>query len=252
MLTVKELKPNVYELTLQGVLEKSDAETMERELTPALKGGGPLGLIVRAEGWKDITANALAEDMKFEFSLLTQWAKIARMAVVTDLQAFSALLKWIDPILPMIEMRSFAPSEISAAERWAADVPKKGMASGPGVRIVDEGSDSLLVFEIDGKMREEGVDRVFATFDRAVKKIGKINLMVRVKDYEGFDLGLFGDRDFMTSKLGSIGKIGRYAIVGAPGWMRAMVQSVGPLLPIEMRTFDASEDAHARAWATAG
>ncbi|WP_417605906.1 STAS/SEC14 domain-containing protein [Primorskyibacter flagellatus] len=77
MLKLKELKPKVWELTLTGVLEKDDIATMERELTPALQGDGPLGLIVRAEEWKDITADAMAEDAKFEFGMLAQWSKIA-------------------------------------------------------------------------------------------------------------------------------------------------------------------------------
>ncbi len=125
MLTVKELKPNVYELTLRGVIEKSNIETMERELTPALQGDEQIGLIIRAKGWKDINADALAEDMKFEFGLLTRWAKIAKMAMVTDLQAVSALLKWIDPVLPRIEMRSFGASDAAADEAFVSDLPDR-------------------------------------------------------------------------------------------------------------------------------
>lgn len=118
--------------------------------------------------------------------------------------------------------------------------------------IIEDGSDGLLVSEIDGLMTENAADQVFAAFDRAVETHGKINLMVRVKDYEGFDLGLLGDRETMTSKFGAIGEVSRYAVVDAPGWMRAMVQAMGPLLPFQMRTFDISEDADARAWASAG
>mgnify|MGYP003114985339 FL=1 len=108
------------------------------------------------------------------------------------------------------------------------------------------------MFELDGKLTSEATDKVFAVFDRAVEKHGKVNLMVRVKDYEGFDLGLLGDRDTMMSKFGAVGKVGRYAIVGAPGWMRTMVQTMGPLMPIDMRCFDSSQDVEARNWAANG
>jgi hypothetical protein len=252
MLTVKELEPRILEVTLSGVVEKSDIDIMKRELTPALEADGKMGLILRMEDLEDVTGDALIADTRFEMSMLPQWSKVARVAVVTDKQAFEALLNWFDPILPMIEFRTFAPSEANAAESWAADLPDGDTADGPGMRIVEDGSDGLLVFEIDGKMTEEAVERVFAAFDRAVEKKGKINLMVRVKDYEGFDLGLLADRETMTSKFGAIGKIGRYAVVGAPGWMRAMVQAMGPLMPLEIRAFDTTEDAEARAWASAG
>jgi len=252
MITVKELKPRIFEVTLSGIVETSDIATMKRELIPALEEEGRMGMVLRMEDLEDITGDALIADARFEISMLPQWSKVARVAVVTDKQAFEALLNWFDPVLPMIEFRTFAPSHVSAAESWAAELPKADSAEGSGVRVVEDGSDGLLLFEIDGKMTEEGVDQVFAAFDRAVESHGKINLMVRVKDYEGFDLGLLGDRNFLKSKFGAIDKVGRYAIVAAPGWMRAMVQSIGPLVPIEMRAFDASEDSAAREWASAG
>lgn len=252
MIAVKELKPRIFEVTLSGVVEASDIESMKRDLTPALEAEGRMGLVLRLEDLDDMTGDALIADARFEFSMLPQWSKVARVAVVTDKQAFEALLNWFDPVLPMIEFRSFAPSDVETARSWASELPDAGEAAGPGVRVVEDGSDGVLVFEINGKMTEAGVEQVFAAFDRAVEKHGKVNLMVRVTDYEGFDLGLLGDRDFMTAKFGAIGKVGRYAIVGAPGWMRTMVQGIGPLMPIEMRAFDTEEDAKARDWASAG
>lgn len=250
MLTIEELKPRVFEIALTGVIDASDIETMKRELTPALRADGKMALVLRLEELTDVTGDALIADTRFELSMLPQWSKVARVAVVTDKQAFEALLRWFDPVLPMIAFRTFAPSEAAAAQAWAADLSGPEAADGPGIRVVEDGMDGLLVFEIDGKLTEDGTDRVFAAFDRAVERHDKVNLMVRVKDYEGFDLGLLGG-DAMTSKFGAIGKVGRYAVVGAPGWMRAMVQGMGPLMPIEMRAFDASEDAEAHAWAKA-
>lgn len=249
MLTVKELKPRIFEITLSGVVEASDIERMKRDLTPALEADSKMGLVLRMEDLADVTGDALIADTRFEFSMLPQWSKVEKVAVVTDKQAFEALINWFDPILPMIEFRTFSPTEAAAAESWAADLAKTTTGAGPGVQVVEDGSDGLLVFEIDGKMTEEGIDQVFAVFDKAVAQRGKINLMVRVKDYEGFDLGLLGDKDTMASKFGAIGKVGRYAVVGAPGWMTATVQTMGPLLPFEMRSFDASEDAAAQQWA---
>lgn len=251
MITVKELKPRIFEVTLSGVVEASDIAEMKRVLTPVLEAEGKMGMIVRMEALEDMTGDALIADARFEMSMLPQWSKVARVAVVTDKQAFEAILNWFDPVLPMIEFRTFAPSEVSEAQSWAGDLPGTEAAEGPGVRIVEDGAEGLLVVEIDGKMTEEGAEHVFAAFDKAVEQHGKVNLMVRVKDYEGFDPGLLG-RDMMTAKFGAIGKVGRYALVGAPDWMRSIMQGMAPLMPIEMRAFDASEDAAAQAWASAG
>jgi hypothetical protein len=250
MITLKELKPNVIELTLEGVLEKRDIEMMERELTPLLEGDGPLGLIVRAEDWRDMTADAIAEDMKFEFGLLSQWSKIAKIALVTDLQAFGALMKWIDPILPMIEMKSFRASEVAAAEAFAADLPRASQAkTGQGITILSDGENGLLAYEVDGTITAEDADKVFCPLEPYLKGDKKINLLVRFKSFDGFDPALLTDGSLMGNKLSAISHVGRYAIVGAPEWMDAMVSSVGAMMPIEIRTFDASEDDDAWAWA---
>lgn len=249
MLKVKELKPNVWELTLQGVLGKSDIETMERELTPALKGDGPLGLIIRAEDWKDVTADAIVEDLKFEFGLLTQWSKIAKMAIVTDLQAFSALLKWIDPVLPMIDIRSFGSSDVAAAEAFVSDLPKrKGQASGSSVTLLADGSDGVIAYEIDGLITREDLQKVMEPLEPILQGDRKINLLAKFTNYGGFDPAILADASFMGAKLGAISHLDRYAIVGAPSWMKAVASGMAPMMPFEMRLFDAADEAEARAW----
>lgn len=249
MLKVKEIEQNVYELTLQGVLEESDIQTMKRELTPVLKGDGPLGLIVRAEGWKDITAAAIAEDMKFEFGLMTQWSKLARMAIVTDMQAFAAVLKWVDPIMPMIEMKSFGSSEVAAAEAFVSDLPNKvGAPAGPGITLLADGSDGVIAYEIDGRITREDVQKVMAPLEPLLQGDKKINLFTKFKTYEGFDPTILADGSFIGTKFGAIKHLERYAVVGAPSWMMVMASGIAPLMPFEMRLFDSKDEAEACAW----
>lgn len=252
MLKVKELKPNVWELTLEGVLDKGDIETMERELTPALKGDHPLGLIVRAEGWKDMTAGAIAEDARFEFGMLAQWSKIAKMAFVTDLQAFAALLKWIDPILPMIDMKSYGSSDVAAAVAFASDLPRKSATDpGGGVTLLSDGSDGLIAYEVNGRITAEDVDKVLAPLEPHLKGDRKVNLLVRFKNYEGFDPAILMDGSLMGSKMSAIAHLGRYAVVGAPEWVKTIISGVAPMMPFEMHLFDAADDAAAWTWVQA-
>lgn len=253
MLKIQELKPNVWELTLEGVLDKGDIQKMERALTPALKGYGPLGLIVRAEGWTDMSADAIAEDAKFEFGLLPEWSKIARMAVVTDLQAFAALLKWIDPILPMIDMKSFASSDVAAAEAFVCDLPaKQAAAAGGGVTLLVDGKEGVIAFEIDGRITTDDVDKLLAPLEAHMNGGEKINLLVRFKDYGGFDPAILANGPLMITKMNAFTHLGRYAVVGAPKWMVAMAGTVGAMMPFEMRTFDTSKDDAAWTWVRGG
>lgn len=250
MLTVKQLKPDVYELTLEGVLDKSDIQTMEKELTPALKKDGPLGLIVRAEGWRDITGDAIAEDMKFEFGMIAEWSKVARMALVSDLQAFDALMKWIDPILPMMDMRSFSASEVAAAEAFVSDLPAKAQSGADGgVTLLADGTDGLIAYEVHGTITAEDVDKVVTPLEPHLADDRKVNVLVRFKSYEGFDPAILSDGSLMGTKMSAITHLGRYAVVGAPKWMASMVGAMSAMMPFQMRMFELSEEDAAWTWA---
>lgn len=249
MLTVRKLKPNVFELRLKGVVEKPDIETMARELTPALKGAGPIGLILRLEDWRDVTADAMAEDMKFELGLLPYWSRIARMAVVTDLQAFAALLKWIDPILPMIDMRSFPSTEVAAAEAFVMDLPERATGDeGAGIKLLADGSDGVVAFEVDGRITEEGAEAVFAPLRGMMDDDTKVNVLAKFTRWDGFDPAMLMDGSIMGTKFALIGHLKRYAIVGAPEWMQGFVSMMAPMMPFEMQFFDAKDEAAAREW----
>lgn len=252
MLTVKKLKSNVWELTLDGILTRADIQTMERDLTPVLQGDGPLGLIVRAEGLRDLTADAITEDSKFEFAMMTHWAKIARMAVVSDLQALSALMKWIDPILPMIDMRSFGSSEIAAAEGFASDLPAQPKAqAGNGMTLLSDGNDGVIAYEIDGRITADDVDKLLAPLEAHMKGDEKINLLVRFRSYDGFDPAILMNGSLLGTKMNAITHLRRYAVVGAPKWMAAMAGTVGAMMPFEMKIFDVSQEDAAWTWVRA-
>ena len=250
MLTVREIKPDVWELTLKGVIDRGDVETMARELTPVLEGDRPIGLIVRAEGWTDMTADAMVADARFEFGMLTQWARIAKMAMVTDLQAFAAIMRWIDPILPMIDMRSFGSDDVAGAEAFASDLPARAAhGSGKGVTLLSDGADGVIAFEIDGRITGGDVDRVMAPLAPRLEGDERINLLVRFRAWDGFDPSIMTDGSLLGMKMGAMTRLGRYAVVGAPRWMATIVGGAAALMPFEMRMFDAEDDADAWAWA---
>ncbi|WP_371156449.1 STAS/SEC14 domain-containing protein [Jannaschia sp. 2305UL9-9] len=248
MTRIEEIAPRVHEITLAGVVEKADVEAMERELTPLLEGDGKISLVIRAEEWSDITADALAEDLRFELKMLPKLTKVARVALVTSKQGLAALVRWIDPVVPMVEMRAFAAGDVQAARDWAADAPALNAApSGPGLTILEDGTGGVLAYEVDGRVTKADADTVFDALERATAGDRKIDLMVVVKDWDGFQLSVL-NREFMGGKFAAVGKVRRYAVVGAPSWMAMAAQAMDPALPIDIRTFDLAARDEAREW----
>ena len=53
----------------------------------------------------------------------------------------------------------------------------------------------------------------------------------------------------VSVKLAAMQKVERYAIVGAPGWMSKIIETINPAFAdIDMRTFPADLEAEAWAW----
>lgn len=119
MLSMKEFKPRIFEITLSDVAEASVIETLKRDLTPPPDAEGKMRLVLRMDHLDDVTGDALSVETRFEMSMLRQSSKVVRVAVVTDEQVFETLVTWFDPILPMIECRTVASSEAAAARDWA-------------------------------------------------------------------------------------------------------------------------------------
>jgi hypothetical protein len=249
MIRIEEIAPRVHEITLGGVVEKADVEALESALAPLLDGEGKLSLVLRLEDWSDVTADALREDMRFELRMLPKLGRMARIACVTDKQGIAALVRWADPIVPMVEMRAFGSSRAQAARDWAKAAPAlaEGHGEGPGLTILEDGTGGVLAYEIDGRISREDVEEVFAAFEKATSGGREIDLMAVVKDWDGFQLSIV-NRDLMGSKFAAIGKVRRYAVVGAPGWMEMAAHAMEPMLPIDIRTFDLAARDEAREW----
>jgi hypothetical protein len=249
MLTVKEIGTNVHEITLQGVIEKSDIENMEQALVPLLEGDRRFGLVVRTEKLEDMTAGALAGDAKFEFSMLSRWSKVAKLAVVSDLHVFAALTKWINPVFPMIEMQSFGSEQVAEAHKFASDLPVSSETEENGtVKILSDGTDGLIAFEVRGRVSREDAQAVMQPLEAALERDQQVDLLVKLDGYDGFDPGIMADRSFMKTKFSSIRNLRRYALVGAPSWMKAMASTMALAMPFEMRFFDQSEEENAWRW----
>jgi hypothetical protein len=250
MLTVTEIAPRTFEVTLEGLVDRADIERMEAALGPALDGDGPLGLVLRTEGWRDMTGDAMARDARFEFGRLLQWRKVARLAFVTDMQAFDALIHWVDPLVPMIGMRRFPSSDLDAARAFATAPSGKGGAAEAdgGLRIIADGTGGVLAYEIAGPLGREDVAEIEARLASILEGDGRFDLYVRFLHWEGFDPALLTDGSLYGVKMGAIGRLGKYAVVGAPDWMRATAGMVSGLMPFNMRFFEAAHDAEAREW----
>ena len=72
--------------------------------------------------------------------------------------------------------------------------------------------------------------------------LGKLN------GFSGFDLLALFEDEYIKLKFKSMPKVEKYAVIGAPGWMRNFLELFSPLLSIKVRIFDPAEEAAAWEW----
>ena len=116
------------------------------------------------------------------------------------------------------------------------------------VRRLDTDREDVFAFDIVGHITAPDVENIYGLLEGAYSLHDKIDILVRIKDYEGIDW------DAAVKDLGLVGKthalqhIRRYAVVGGPGWMGALIALFKPFFRVEMKHFGATEETAAWAW----
>ena len=118
----------------------------------------------------------------------------------------------------------------------------------PAIRRRPSPRDTLLVFEISGKITKDDIEDMAQQVDAAFDALKTIDLFLIMSDFEGLEVGAIFDAPSMETQARSIKHVRKYGVVGAPGFARAMIEAFGHVSPVNAKTFDLSDQAAAWAW----
>jgi len=156
--------------------------------------------------------------------------------------------KFLDPLIPAVEIRTFSSSERDQAIAFAAEPVDPPTEPKHGVTVLETGSPQILGFEIEGRLSKADMDRVVEPLQHAFESDQKIDLIVVWKGGIRFDPSIITDASVISMKLSSVSHIRRYAVVGGPGWMKNVVGTVASALPIDIRVFGSDDEGDAWEW----
>lgn len=240
---------HVIAMRLSGKLTGEDIDQYKNLFDQKLATHKHVGVCVDMTGFSDMSLEAIVKDAKAEFELLAHLNQIGRCAFVSDKEWPQAMITLMEPLFPTFQMKAFPPNQIGNAMTWAADLSGVPRTQIPACRFIPTSQDNVFAFEINGMISSQempGVIKKFATF---LEKREKVRLLNRMKHFGGIDPGVFMQSGLVSMKLAAMQKVERYAIVGAPGWMCKIIESVNPAFAdIDMRTFSADQEADAWAW----
>jgi hypothetical protein len=256
MLVVEKIGPMTLSLDLQGQVTASDIDMLDGAIRELLDEDGQINLLVDLAGITDVTAGAVAEDLKVETALLPHLGRFGRMAAISDKAWISSLMRAAGHLMPRLEFRTFTPEESLAARAFVLDDGAGDAAPAPGVRFLPAPHPRVIAYEIDGVIRQDDVDaileRLNAMLSDSEEEGHKISLLVRFTHFGGFAPMMLLNGQLWTAKLAAIRNLHRYAIVGGGGWMEGVARLADPVTAVEMKCFPATEEDAARDWVVEG
>jgi len=251
MLEILEAPKHLVAFKLSKELTAEDVDRSTKVLTDALKEQERINIFTEIDSSVSLTLEGLWRDLVNSVSTFGLIKKINRLAVVSGSPVYSALLRVEGLVFSSIEMRVFRPEQRDEAFAWASKKPDALPKPEPPKRalhFIQTSSESVVAYEIDGRVTEEDVKESVKTLKSKFEQHEKINILVRMKNFKGYDLAALLNDELYRVKYQSLSKVERYAVIGAPTWMRNFLELIDPAFKVKIQVFDADEEEAAWEW----
>lgn len=118
------------------------------------------------------------------------------------------------------------------------------------VELLKQFDGRLLTIQISGKLHAEDYEHFVPRIEEAIKKHGKIRLLVEMYDFHGWDAGaLWEDLKFDVKHFRDIERL---ALIGENRWEKGMSLFCKPFTTAEVKYFDIESHRQAHEWIESG
>jgi SpoIIAA-like len=251
MIEILDSPKHLVALKLSGALSADDVTKAYNATDEALKENERISFFGEIDESMNLTFEGLAKDLVTGLGQFGKLSKYHRAAVVTDKGWIGALARVEGLVFSSIDVRVFALDERDKAFAWASEVPAplpKPEEPKPSLHFIQTTTDNVFAYEVNGRLREKDIKNAVDALKPYLGREGKINVLARLRDFNGFDLTALFDDDLAKLKYKALSKVERYAVVGAKPWMRNFLELLSPLFSAKIRVFDASDEAAAWEW----
>ncbi len=251
MIVIETLSPGVLSLDVTGKLEKNDIEQAITELDAAREAYGTLSLVIDLTGFAGVTAEALIADLRYAFSQINALDHYRRIAVLTGHEWIETLIGFEGRVFRSMDIRCFKPDERQRARAFANGMQIPPRPHKPAIVRVPTDRANMLAFRITDHVRAADAKAIMGFLTDAYRRHDKLDLLVIVDEFEGFDPQILLDAATWNAKGASISHVRRYAVVGGPSFMRSAAGLFGAFIPVEIKTFERGDEQAAWQWLNA-
>lgn len=118
----------------------------------------------------------------------------------------------------------------------------------PAIRRIDTDREDLLAIDVVGHVAAADAENLFGLLEAAYALHSKIDVLVRLIDHEGVDWTDVSDETIEQGIAHAVEHIGRCAAVGEPNWIAEARAFLPASVSIELRHFEAKDEAAAWEW----
>ena len=251
MLEVLPAAEDVVALRVSGHVDASDIEGCIAAIENALDRQERIALYAEI-AMTGISPGAFVRDLGYDLGKLRELHRFVRLAVVTEQEWIRRIAQAQGHVLPQIAMRTFAPAERDEAMAWVAQPIRSAepepVAVPPAVHFIETSSAHVVAFEVNGRIRRDDMHRLIAAFEHALGAHPRLQVLVRVVDFDGVSLEALREEGLASVKMRGWRQVERYALVGGPARMATVAGWSAPLVGIQTRHFDARREDEAWRW----
>lgn len=251
MLEILDSVKYLVAMKVAGNVTAGDVAKAYKATEEALKENERVSFFAEIDSSVGMTLEGALKDVKEGVKQLGNLSRYYRAAVVTDKGWLGALARVEGLVFCSIDVRVFDPSERDKAFAWAAEVPPplpKPEEPAPSIRFLQTTNPNVFAYEVNGRVRAKDVKAVVNEFKPYLENEGKINVLAKLSDFNGFDLLAMIEDDLVRLKFKSLSKVEKYAVIGPKPWMRNLMELFYPVTNIKLRVFDKGEEADAWEW----
>jgi hypothetical protein len=251
MIELLESPKHLIAMKISGSITADDITKAYKAGNDALKDNERISFFAEIEDSLSFTIEAVVKDLIEGVCQITKMSKYYRMAVVTDKSWISSIVRAEGVIFSFIDMRVFLPSERDKAFAWASEKPEplpKAEEPAKSIHFLQTTNPNVFAYEVNGRLRAKDVKSAIKEFRGYLDKNGKVNVLGKLSDFNGFDIFALLEDDLVKIKFKSLSKVDKYAIIGARSWMRNFLELVSPITSVKLKVFDPEDEAAAWDW----
>jgi len=117
----------------------------------------------------------------------------------------------------------------------------------PAIRRIDTDRSDLIAVDIVGRVLPADAENLFGLLEAAYALHPAIDALVRLVEYEDTDWDGLSGRTLERGRKQALRHVRRCATIGGPDWT-GQVRGIFTSLPVDLRYFDAEQEADAWAW----